>query len=145
MELSKKEYNIIKKFSILNGWEEKYEYLINLGQKLPKIPKKYKTEDKLIKGCQSNVWLHAYIKNNFLILNADSDALIPKGIAALMIKIYSNVSPIEIIKYQAKFISEIGLQEFLSPIRANGILLMYNKIQFYAFYFIKNNSLSRIS
>lgn len=141
MELSKKEYNIINTFSNFNGWEEKYEYLINLGKELPKIPNKYKTENKLIKGCQSKVWLNADIKNNFLILNADSDALIPKGIAALMIKIYSGTSPMEIINSQAIFITEIGFKEFLSPIRANGILLMIKQIKLYAIAFVKKQFL----
>lgn len=141
MELSKKEYNIINTFSNFNGWEEKYEYLINLGKELPKIPNEYKTENKLIKGCQSKVWLNADIKNNFLILNADSDALIPKGIAALMIKIYSGTSPMEIINSQAIFITEIGFKEFLSPIRANGILLMIKQIKLYAIAFAKKQFL----
>lgn len=141
MKLLKKEYNIIKKFSILNGWEEKYEYIINLGRELPIYSNKYKTENQLIRGCQSKVWLHADIKNNFLIFNADSDALIPKGIAALMIKIYSESTPIEIIQSKAIFISKIGFQEFLSPIRANGILLMYKQIKLYAIAFAKKQFL----
>lgn len=142
MELLKKEYNIIQSFSILNGWEEKYEYLITLGKELPQFSDKYKTVNNLIRGCQSQVWLYAYIKNNFLILNADSDALIPKGIAALMIKIYSEVSPIEVIKSNPLFISKIGFQEFLSPIRANGILLMYKQIKLYAIAFTKKHLMS---
>lgn len=141
MELSTKEYNIINTFSTFHGWEEKYEYLITLGRDLPKIPNKYKTENRLIKGCQSKVWLHADIKNKFLILHADSDALIPKGIAALMIKIYSGASPIEVINSKAIFISEIGFKEFLSPIRANGILLMMKQIKLYAIAFVKKQFL----
>lgn len=132
MELLKKEYNIIKIFSILNTWEEKYEYLIQLGKELPSIDNKYKTTNQLIQGCQSKVWLYAEKKDNLLIFYADSDALIPKGIVALMIQIYSGSSPMEILQSKGIFISKIGLQDFLSPIRANAILLMLQKIKIYA-------------
>lgn len=139
MELLQKEYNIIKTFSIFTTWEEKYEYLIQLGKELPPIDNKYKTTNQLIQGCQSQVWLYAEIKNNLLIFYADSDALIPKGIVALIIQIYSGSPPIEIIKSKGIFISKIGLQDFLSPIRANGILLMLQKIKLYAINYYKLN------
>lgn len=137
MELLKKEDNIIKIFSLFKRWEEKYEYIINLGRELPQISNEYKTSNQLIQGCQSRVWLHTEKKDNFLFFYADSDALIPKGIAALIIKIYSGSRPIDILQSKGRFISTIGFQEFLSPIRANGILLMLKKIKLYAITYYK--------
>lgn len=136
MELFKKEENIIKTFAVFKRWEEKYEYIIELGRELPELSPQYKTSNQLIQGCQAKVWLNADIKNNLLIFYADSDALIPKGIAAVMIKIYSGSPPIEILQSKGLFISKIGFQEFLSPIRANGLLLMFKKIKIYAITFL---------
>ncbi|WP_185862063.1 SufE family protein [Blattabacterium cuenoti] len=135
MTLQKKEEIIKKEFYILNNWEEKYEYLIDLGNKLPKKSDKFRSKDKLINGCQSRVWLEAKLKGLRVFFNADSDALLPRGMAALMIRVYSGLFPFEIIYSNADFIYEIGFQTFLSPIRANGILLFLKKIKFYAIAF----------
>ncbi|WP_185850297.1 SufE family protein [Blattabacterium cuenoti] len=136
MILQKREEIIKKKFELLNDWEEKYEYLIDLGKKLPKKSKEFKTEDKLINGCQSKVWLEAKLKKDFRVsFDADSDALLPRGMVALVISLYSNLFPFEIISSNTNLISQIGLKTFLSPIRANGILLFIKKIKFYAIAF----------
>ncbi|WP_185864390.1 SufE family protein [Blattabacterium cuenoti] len=136
MTLQKREEIIKKEFEVLNNWEEKYEYLIDLGRKLPKKPKEFRTDDKLINGCQSKVWLEAKLKNDFRIsFDADSDALLPRGMVAIIIRLYSELFPFEIIYSNTNLISQIGFQTFLSPIRANGILLFIKKIKFYAIAF----------
>lgn len=135
MELQKSEEKIIEKFKLFEGWEERYEYLIELGKQLPKISEKDRSKFKLIQGCQSQVWLNAYLKKNQVILQADSDAILPKGIAALIIQVYSGMSPKEIIKSKATFISKIGFKEFLSSIRSNGMLSMIKQVKFYAMAF----------
>lgn len=128
-----KERDIIKKFKILDNWEERYEYLIFLASEMPKMDNKYKTKNKLISGCQSKVWLHAYLNNyNQIMLSADSDAILSKGIIALILKIYSNSYVEEVIKSKAIFISEIGFEEFLSINRSNGMLNIIKKIKIYA-------------
>ncbi|AER40786.1 putative SufE Fe/S-cluster-related protein [Blattabacterium sp. (Mastotermes darwiniensis) str. MADAR] len=135
MTLQNKEEIIKKEFFFLKNWEEKYEYLIDLGKELPKKSDNFRSEDKLIYGCQSKVWLEAKLKGSRVFFDADSDALLPRGIAAIMIRVYSGHFPFEIISSRANFIYEIGFQTFLSPIRANGILLLLKKIKFYAIAF----------
>ncbi|WP_185853255.1 SufE family protein [Blattabacterium cuenoti] len=135
MTLHKKEEIIKKKFHLLKNWEEKYEYLIDLGKKLPKKSDEFRSDEKLIHGCQSKVWLNAELKGSRIFFDADGDALLPRGMAALMIRVYSGLYPFEIIYSNANFIYEIGFQTFLSPIRANGMLLFLKKIKFYAIAF----------
>ncbi|WP_185857242.1 SufE family protein [Blattabacterium cuenoti] len=135
MNLHKKEEIIKKEFKILKNWEEKYEYLIDLGKKLSNKSPIFRSEDKLIHGCQSKVWLEAKFNESRIFLDADSDALLPRGMAALMIRVYSGLFPFEIICSNANFIYEIGFQTFLSPIRANGMFLFLKKIKFYAIAF----------
>ncbi|WP_185881825.1 SufE family protein [Blattabacterium cuenoti] len=142
MTLQDREERIKKEFSFLKNWEEKYEYLIDLGRKLPKKSDKFRSEDKLIYGCQSKVWLDAKLKDKLVFFDADSDALLPKGMAALMINVYSGHYPFEIVSSKANFISEIGFQTFLSPIRANGMLLFLKKIKLYAIAFNAKLSVS---
>ncbi|WP_185856675.1 SufE family protein [Blattabacterium cuenoti] len=132
MTLRQKEEIIKNEFQILKNWEEKYEYLIDLGKKLSTKSTKFRSEDKLIYGCQSKVWLKAKLNGPRIFFEADSDALLPRGMAALMIQVYSGLFPFEIIYSNANFIYEIGFQTFLSPIRANGMLLFLKKIKFYA-------------
>ncbi|WP_341662385.1 SufE family protein [Blattabacterium cuenoti] len=132
MTLRQKEEIVKKKFQILKNWEEKYEYLIDLGNKLSKKSINFRSEDKLIHGCQSKVWLKAKLNGSRIFFEADSDALLPRGMASLMIQVYSGLFPFEIIYSNANFIYEIGFQTFLSPIRANGMLLFLKKIKFYA-------------
>lgn len=135
MDINLKEYKIINEFKILENWEEKYEYLINIGKKSPGIPEKEKKEKYLIKGCQSKVWLKPKLRINKIFLETDSDTLLTKGMASLLNRIYSGSLIENVIKHNIKFIYKIGFNEFLSPIRANGILLMIKQIKLYAIVF----------
>lgn len=123
---------IIDEFSMFDDWMQRYEYMIDLGKSLPLIDEKYKTEENTIKGCQSQVWVHAEMKNNQVIFTADSDAIITKGIIAILIRVFSNQSPKEILDANTDFIDEIGLKEHLSPTRANGLLSMVKQLKMYA-------------
>jgi|TARA_Y100000385_G_scaffold249785_1_gene271408 cysteine desulfuration protein SufE len=123
---------LIDEFSMFEDWMERYEYMIELGKSLPIIEPKFKTDDNIIKGCQSKVWLHANLNNGKIIFTADSDAIITKGIVAILIRVFSNQSPDIILKTNTDFIDEIGLKEHLSPTRANGLLSMIKKIKMYA-------------
>lgn len=140
MKLREAEQEIIEEFTLLDGWEERYEHLIALGKELPRIPEKDRTENKLIRGCQSQVWLDALPGKDSIILQADSDAIFPRGIAALMVRAYSGQSLRDIITSKAEFISKIGFREFLSPTRTNGMLAMLKQIKLYAMAFEMNAS-----
>ena len=129
MNIEEKQQEIIDDFAIYDDWMEKYEYIIELGKDLPLIDPSKKTDDRLIEGCQSRVWLDAAIEQNKLRLTADSDAIITKGIIGLLVRVYDNESPEDIVKSDLRFISEIGLQEHLSPTRANGLASMVKKIK----------------
>ncbi|MFV0531659.1 MAG: SufE family protein [Flavobacteriales bacterium] len=132
MTIQEIQQEIIDEFSFFEDWQQKYEYLIELGRSLKPLSKAEKTPDKLIKGCQSNVWLKAKMNGDKIVFEADSDAILPKGIAALLVRLYSNQKPEEIIASNEQFLYEIGLQEFLSPTRANGTLTMIKQIKLYA-------------
>tara|TARA_B110000971_G_scaffold168789_1_gene173247 strand:- start:2682 stop:3107 length:426 start_codon:yes stop_codon:yes gene_type:complete len=123
---------LIDEFSMFEDWMERYEYMIELGKSLPVIETKFKTEDNIIKGCQSKVWLHADLESDKIVFSADSDAIITKGIVAILIRVFSNQSPEIILKTNTDFIDEIGLKEHLSPNRANGLVSMIKKIKMYA-------------
>lgn len=130
------EEEIISEFEMFgDDWEGKYEHLIDLGKSLPMIDPKFKNEDHIIKGCQSQVWLHAEMKDGKIIFTADSDAAIPKGIVALMVRVLSNHSPQEILDANLDFINKIGLKEHLSPTRANGLVSMIKQMKTYALAF----------
>ncbi len=129
MSLEDKENEIIEEFAIYDDWMDKYEYIIELGKDLPLIPSNYKTEDRKIKGCQSQVWLHAEKENDVMKFSADSDAIITKGIIALLIRVLNNEKPEAIAKANFRFIKEIGLQEHLSPTRSNGLLSMIQQMK----------------
>ena len=135
MTIQQKQAEIVDEFSFFDDWQQRYEYLIELGKSLPEMTEEKKTAGKLVKGCQSNVWLDAKIEDDVLKFEADSDAILPKGIAALLVRVYSHQNPTEILASNEKFIEEIGLQEFLSPTRANGLLAMIKQIKFYAIAF----------
>jgi cysteine desulfuration protein SufE len=124
--------DLVDEFSMFEDWMERYEYMIELGKSLPLVSPKFKTEDNIIKGCQSKVWLHAAIENDKIMFSADSDAIITKGIVAILIRVFSNQSPDVILKTNTDFIDEIGLKEHLSPTRANGLVSMVKKIKMYA-------------
>jgi cysteine desulfuration protein SufE len=123
---------IIDEFAMFDDWMERYEYMIELGKSLPLIDEQYKTDDNLIRGCQSKVWVHASLTNDKIKFTADSDAIITKGIVAILIRVFSNQHPKDIIEANAAFIDEIGLKEHLSPTRANGLVSMIKKIKMYA-------------
>ncbi|MBM3165405.1 MAG: SufE family protein [Bacteroidetes bacterium] len=120
---------VINEFAIFEDWMDKYEYLIDLGKELPLIDEAKKSEDRLIHGCQSRVWVDAQISDGMLVFTADSEAIITKGIISLLIRILSNQTPENIVKSELYFIGKIGLQEHLSPTRANGLTGMINRLK----------------
>ena len=127
--LEEKKQEIIEDFSVYDEWIDKYEYLIDLGKNLAEYPEENKTEDKLIKGCQSRVWLDSDVKDGKIFFSADSDAIITKGIISLLISVYSGRTAGEIAGDDFGFIEEIGLKENLSPTRANGLFSMIETIK----------------
>ena len=132
MSIAEKEQEIIEDFSIYSDWMEKYEYIIELGKDLPVIREEYKIPENVIKGCQSTVWLHAEKLNGNVIFTADADAIITKGLIALLVSVLSNETPDNILNAELKFIKEIGLQEHLSPTRSNGLVAMVKQMKLYA-------------
>lgn len=132
MTIDQIQNEIISEFDMFNDWTEKYEYIIDLGKSLPVINDTFKTSDNTIKGCQSKVWLYAEYINNKLIFTADSDAIITKGIIAILIRVFSNQSPKDIVDAKTDFIEEIGLKQHLSQTRANGLSSMIKQIKLYA-------------
>ncbi len=140
MKINKIQDEIIKDFEDFTDWMDRYNYLIELGNNLNPLDEKYKTDEYLIRGCQSKVWLKADYKNGKIIFTADSDALIVKGIVALLIKVLSNQKVYDVMNANLYFIEEIGLKENLSPTRSNGLLAMIKKIKMYALaYHTKHN------
>ncbi|WP_375253584.1 MULTISPECIES: SufE family protein [Dokdonia] len=123
---------IVDEFSMFEDWMQRYEYMIDLGKSLPLIDEAFKTEDYIIKGCQSKVWVHATMEDGKVTFTADSDAIITKGIIAILIRAFSNQAPQDIIEADTAFIDEIGLKEHLSPTRANGLVSMIKQIKLYA-------------
>ncbi len=132
MTIQEKQQEIIEEFSMFDDWMQRYEYMIELGKSLPLIDEKYKIDENLIKGCQSRVWVHAELEGDKLVFTADSDAIITKGIVAILIRVFSNQHPSEIIEADTAFIDEIGLKEHLSPTRANGLVSMVKQLKMYA-------------
>ena len=129
MTLQEKQEEVIEDFAIFEDWMEKYEYLIELGKDLPKIADDKKTDDRIIEGCQSKVWLDAEFKDDKMHFKADSDAIITKGIIGLLIRVFDNETPEEILKNELFFIDRIGLHEHLSPTRSNGLASMVKKMK----------------
>ena len=132
MNLNDTQKNIVEEFSVFDDWLDKYNFLIELGNELPEINPAYKTNEYLINGCQSKVWLHANLVDGKLIFSADSDAIIVKGIVALLVKVLNERTPDEIVENKLFFIDEIGLSQNLSPTRSNGLLAMVKKMRLYA-------------
>ncbi len=132
MTINELQDEVVEEFSEFTDWMDKYQMLIDLGNELEPLDEQYKTESNLIDGCQSRVWLQCDEKDGRLIFNADSDALIVKGIIALLIRVVSNHTPKEIIDADLYFIDRIGLREHLSPTRANGLLAMTKQMKMYA-------------
>ena len=134
-EISKIEAEIVEEFSLFDDWMDKYEHIISLGKDLPLIDEELKSDDLLIKGCQSRVWLHARLENGKVIYTADSDAIITKGIISLLIRALSGQQPDDIINTDLLFIEQIGLKEHLSPTRSNGLVSMVKQMKLYAIAF----------
>ena len=132
MTIKELQEEIVDEFLMFDDWMERYEYIIELGKSIPLIDEQYKTGDNAIKGCQSKVWLFAEQKNKKIIFTADSDAILTKGIIALLLRVFSNHTPQEILDANTSFIDEIGLKEHLSPTRANGLVSMIKQLKLYA-------------
>ena len=135
MTIKEIQEEIIEEFSMFDDWMERYEYIIELGKSIPMIDQQYQTDDNTIKGCQSKVWLHAEENNGKIEFTANSDAILTKGIIALLLRVFSKQTPQEILNADASFIDEIGLKEHLSPTRANGLLAMIKQLKLYALAF----------
>jgi len=132
MSIPEKEFQIVNEFSMFDDWLEKYNYLIELGKTLPVIDEKFRTDQYLISGCQSKVWLYAAVKDGKVIFTGDSDAIITKGIVNLLIQVLSDEKPDDIIQAKLEFINQIGLNEHLSPTRSNGLSSMIKQMKLYA-------------
>ncbi|WP_340154583.1 SufE family protein [uncultured Winogradskyella sp.] len=131
MTIEEVQNEIIEEFAMFEDWEERYQYMIDLGKDLPLIEEKYKTDDNIIKGCQSKVWVHANMQDDKINFTADSDAIITKGIIAILIRAFSNQHPKDILEANTDF-DKIGLKEHLSPTRANGLVSMIKQLKLYA-------------
>ena len=139
MKIKEIQEEIVEEFSMFDDWMERYEYIIELGKNLPLIKEEFKTENNLIKGCQSKVWLQGEQKDDKIIFTADSDAILTKGIIAILIRVFSNQSAKDILDADMSFIDEIGVKEHVSPPRANGLVSMIKNIKMYALAFNTQN------
>jgi cysteine desulfuration protein SufE len=139
MNIKEIQNEIVSEFYMFDDWMERYEYIIELGKGLPVIEEQFKTEDNIIKGCQSKVWVHAEEKDGKVVFSADSDAILTKGIIAILIRAFSNQTPAAILEANTDFVDEIGLKEHLSATRANGLVSMIKKIKMYALAFEARN------
>ncbi|HRY32530.1 MAG TPA: SufE family protein [Bacteroidales bacterium] len=139
MTIHEIEDRIVEEFSQFEDWMDKYNYLIEMGKDLPKIDEKYKTDQYLISGCQSRVWLHAEYRDDKVLFTADSDAVITKGIVTLLIRVLSGQAAETIIQSELKFIDQIGLKEHLSPTRSNGLTSMVKQMKLFALAFKTRN------
>ncbi len=135
MTIAQQQQEIIEEFSFFEDWMQRYEYIIELGKTLPIINDQHKTDENILKGCQSKVWLHADFKDNKVLYEADSDAILTKGVIALLIRVFNQHSPEEILEASTDFLDQIGLKEHLSPTRANGLVSMVKQIKLYALAF----------
>ena len=139
MKIKEIQAEIVDEFSMFDDWMERYEYIIELGKKLPLIKEEYKTENNIIKGCQSKVWLQGEQNDDKIVFTADSDAILTKGIIAILIRTFSYQKASDILEAEMGFIDEIGLKEHLSPTRANGLVSMIKNIKMYALAFDAKN------
>ena len=135
MTIKETQNEIVDEFSMFDDWMQRYEYIIELGKGLPLIDEKFKTEENIIKGCQSKVWLQGEETEGKIVFTADSDAILTKGIIAILIRVFSNQKPAAILEANTDFIDEIGLKEHLSPTRANGLVSMIKQTKMYALAF----------
>lgn len=134
--MKQRQQSVIAEFSGLADWEERYKKLIELGKALPELSESKKLEDFKVKGCQSQVWIHARLENGRVIFEADSDAILVRGIVALLLRVYSDATPKEILETAPDFVKEIGLESKLSPSRANGLYSMIKQMKYYAMAFV---------
>ncbi len=132
MTIKEIQEEIVDEFEMFDDWMQRYEYIIELGKSLPLIEDQYKVEENLIRGCQSKVWLHAEKKDDKIVFTADSDAILTKGIIAILIRTFSDQKAVDVMNADTSFIDEIGLKEHLSPTRANGLVSMLKQIKLYA-------------
>lgn len=132
MTINETQDELIEEFALFGDWMEKYENIIQMAKELPLIDEKYKTDDHLIKGCQSKVWLHAAYKDGKVLFTADSDAIITKGLVSMVVRVLSNHTPGEITSAELYFVDKIGLREHLSMTRSNGLLSMIKQMKMYA-------------
>ncbi len=139
MKIEEIENQVISEFNQFDNWMDRYNYLIELGKSLPLIDEKFKTDNNLISGCQSRVWLHAVYEDGLIKFSADSDAVITKGIIALLVRVLSNQSPDDILKAPLTFIDSLELKDHLSPNRSNGLTSMLKQIKLYALAFKTKN------
>lgn len=135
MTIAEIQEEIIDEFSMFDDWMQRYEYIIDLGKSLPQIAEEDKVDENIIKGCQSKVWVKGDLIDDKVVFTADSDAILTKGIIAILIRVFSNQSPAAILEADTSFIDEIGLKEHLSPTRANGLVSMVKQIKMYALAF----------
>ncbi|QQR88408.1 MAG: SufE family protein [Flavobacteriales bacterium] len=135
MTLAQTQQELVSEFAMFTDWQDRYEHLIELGKDLPLIAPEHKTDDNLVRGCQSRVWLNAELKNDLVHFTADSDAMITKGIVALLVRVYNDRTPQEILGVSTEFIDQIGLRAHLSPNRANGLSAMIDQMKRYALAF----------
>jgi cysteine desulfuration protein SufE len=141
MSDNKIQSQLIEDFALFETWDEKYEYIIELGKSLPKLDESFKNTDNKIKGCQSSVWLTAHYDNGLVYFNADSDSVIVKGLVSLLIKVLSGQTPDYIINSKLEFMESIGLMQHLAQTRSNGLLAMVKQMKFYAMAFKAKSSL----
>jgi cysteine desulfuration protein SufE len=129
MSIAEIQQEIIEEFELFDDWEQKYEYIIDLGKKLPTLPESEKTEDRIIKGCQSRVWLKSELKDGKIHYSADSDAIIVKGLVSLLLRVYNQQVPQEIVAAEPEFIDKIGLSQHLAQTRSNGLRSMVKQMK----------------
>ena len=139
MTIKEIQEEIVDEFSMFDDWMQRYEYIIDLGKNLPLIKEEFKTDENIIKGCQSKVWLQGEQHDDKIVFTADSDAILTKGIIAILIRTFSNQTASAILEADMNFIDEIGLKEHLSPTRANGLVSMIKQIKMYALAFQAKN------
>jgi cysteine desulfuration protein SufE len=132
LSILEKQAELVEEFDMLQDWTEKYEHIIAIGKSMPELNPTFKIDDNLIKGCQSKVWLHAFNEDGKISFEADSDAIITKGLVGMIIRVFSGHSPQEILDTELTFIDKIGLKQHLSPTRSNGLLSMVKQLKFYA-------------
>jgi cysteine desulfuration protein SufE len=138
MTIAQAQQEVVDEFVLFTDWQDRYEHLIELGKDLPLIALEHKVDDNLVRGCQSRVWLNAELKDDLVHFTADSDAMITKGIVALLVRVYNDRTPQEILGASTEFIDQIGLRAHLSPNRANGLSAMIDQMKRYAVAFLAN-------